>query len=59
MIKVHRLVVPGFFGRNLRFEAIRLILRVIELAETVSQLSPTDKELEAIGNEGIVIAASS
>ena len=57
VIKMHRLVVPGLFGRDLRFEAIRLIFRVIKLAETIGQLAPANKKLETIGHKGVVVVA--
>ena len=57
VIKMHRLVVTGLFGRDLRFKAIRLILRVVELAETIGQLASADKKLEAIGHKGVVVVA--
>ena len=58
VIKVHGLVIPGLFGRDLRFEAIRLIFRVVKLAKSIGQLPPANKKLEPISHKGVVVVAS-
>src|SRR5580704_19013955 len=54
----HRLLIALVLARNLRREARGLILRVIELGEAVGEFAAREKELKAIGDEGILVIAA-
>ena len=57
LIVVHGLQISGILFRYLLAEALGLILRVVQLGETVGDLAPADKEFETVGDEGIVVVA--
>jgi len=48
-VVVHGLLVAGFLALDLILEALRLILGIVELGETVGELAAGDDELEALG----------
>ena len=58
MIIVHRLIITRLFGRDLRLETLRLILRIIQFAEAIGQLPPAHKKLKSVGDKGIIVIAS-
>src|SRR6267378_2141191 len=56
-VVVHRFLVAGRLGLRLLLEALRLVLGVVQLGETVRDLAPGDVKLEAVGELGIGVAA--
>ena len=57
-VVVHRLVIALGASIELRLEATRLILRIIELGESVGDFAPIDKELKAIGDRRLLVIAA-
>ena len=53
----HRFLVARVLALDLRAEARRLVLGVVELGEAVRELAPRDEELEAIREERIRVVA--
>ena len=49
--------VARILARHLIFEALRLILCVVQLGKSVGQLTPADEELPAIRDERILVIA--
>ena len=56
-VEVHGLLVAGVLLRHLATEALGLILGVVELGKAVGEFAAADVELEAVGDEGILIVA--
>jgi hypothetical protein len=52
---MHGFIITGVFLGDLCPKALGLIFCVIELAETICQLTSPDKELESIGYIGIIV----
>ena len=53
----HRFFVATALARHLLAEPRGLVLRVVQLGETVGDLAAADEELESVGNERIGIVA--
>jgi hypothetical protein len=52
---MHGFIITGVFLGDLCPKALGLIFCVIELAETICQLTSPDKELKSIGYIGIIV----
>src|SRR5580658_5567153 len=57
-VVVHGVVVAASLALGLRAEAGSLIVRIVELAESIAELSAMNEELEAIGQVGARIIAA-
>src|SRR5678816_1282443 len=57
-VEEHRLLVSGVLARRLLPKPRRLVVRIVELGETVGQLATAHEELEAVRDEWIAVVAS-
>ena len=57
-IEMHGFIVARILAPHLRPEPLRLLLRIIELGEAISELAAGEKKLEAVGQERIGIVGA-
>ena len=57
LVVVHGLLVAGLAALDLLAEALGLVLGVVQLGEAVGDLAAGDEQLEAVGDEGVVVVA--
>src|SRR6185295_12566536 len=57
-VEVHGLLVTFSLACGLRAKAGCLLLGIIEFGKTIGKLAPSDKQLEAVGDERILIVTA-
>ena len=57
-VEEHRLLIARTLARRLLAKPRGLVVRIVELRETVGELASADEELEAVGDERIAVVAS-